>query len=76
MSKSFEVWGMLVAAAMIGSLVLVPEAYGAFASGHVKPADIGDYAIDMVLLASFAIPFSLLAVRPSPIRPGWRPVVH
>ena len=74
MSKSSEVWGMLVAVAVIASLVLVPEAYKAF--GHVNSADIGDYAIDMVLLAAFAIPFSLLAAQPSPIRPGWRAIVH
>ena len=68
---------MLVAVAMIGSLVLVPEAYKAFVSGHAKFADIGDYAIDLaLLLASFAIPFSLFAARPSPIRPGWRAIVH
>jgi hypothetical protein len=75
MSKSSEVWGMLVAVAVIGSLVLVPETYKVF--DHVNFADIGDYAIDVALpLASFVIPFSLLAVRPSPIRPGWRAIVH
>jgi hypothetical protein len=73
MSKSSEVWGMLVAVAVIGSLVLVP----ALGSDHANLADIGDYALDTaLLLASFAIPVSLLAARPRPIRPGWRVIVH
>jgi hypothetical protein len=76
MFKSLEMSGLLVAAAVIGSVVLGPEAYMVFASGHMNYAGIGDYAIDTVLLASFAIPFSLLAVRPSPIRPGWQAIVH
>jgi hypothetical protein len=73
MSKSSEVWGMLVAVAVIGSLVLVP----ALGSDHANLADIGDYALDTaLLLASFAIPVTLLAARPRPIRPGWRVIVH